>query len=74
MFQDDRRSKANVNKWVFSFDLKVSNGMCIVLSSIGSDFHRVEQETAKLRGPMRTVHVRGTTRFPGATDRRHWEP
>ena len=62
-----------VSKQVFRFDLKVSNGMCVVLSSTGSEFHSVGPETAKLRGPMRTVRVRGTARFPCVVDRRRWE-
>jgi len=31
-----------------------------VRSSIGSEFHSVGPEAAKLRWPMRTVRVRGT--------------
>jgi len=38
--------------------------MCVVLSSTDSEFYSVGPETAKLRGPMRTVRVRGTVRFP----------
>jgi len=63
-----------VNNLVFSFDLKVSNGMCVVLGSTGSEFHSVGPETAKLRVPMRTVRLRGTARFPCAADRRRWDP
>src|SRR6218665_3576959 len=48
--------------------------MCVVLSSTGSEFHSVGPETAKLRGSMRTVRVRGTARFPCVADRRRWEP
>ena len=48
--------------------------MCVVLSSTGSEFYSVGPETAKLRGPVRTVRVRGTARFPCAADRRRWEP
>ena len=44
------------------------------LSSTGSEFHSVGPETAKLRGPMRTVCVRGTARFPWVADHRCWEP
>jgi len=31
--------------------------MCTVLSSTGNEFHSVGPETAKLRGPMRTVSL-----------------
>jgi len=48
--------------------------MCVILSSTGSEFHSVGLETAKLRGPMRTTHVQGTSRFPCAANRRRWEP
>src|SRR6218665_1013711 len=48
--------------------------MCAVLSSTGSEFHSVGPETAKLRGPMRTVRVRGTARSPCAADRRRCDP
>ena len=47
--------------------------MCVVLSSTGSKFRSVGPETEKLRGPMRTVRVRGTARFRCAADRRRWE-
>src|SRR6218665_1768171 len=45
-----------------------------VRSFTGSEFHSVGPETAKLRGPMRTVRVRGTARFPCVADHRCWEP
>jgi len=49
-----------------SFDLKDSSGICIVFNSTGSEFHNVGPERAKLRGPIRTVRVGGTARFPWA--------
>src|SRR6218665_843494 len=39
-----------------------------------SEFHNVGPETAKFRGPMRTVCVKGTARFPWVADRRRWKP
>jgi len=51
-----------------SFDLKDSSGICIVFNSTGSEFHNVGPETAKFRGPTRTVRVGGTARFPWAND------
>ena len=57
-----------------SFDLKDSSGICTVFNSTGSELYNVGPEPAKLRGPMQSVRVGGTARFPWAADRRRWEP
>ena len=50
---------------VFSRDLKDASEMLGCCSSGAKEFQHFGPETAKLRGPIRTVRVQGTVLFPG---------